>query len=574
MLHSGRVTSESSAHNPTPDTGPRPVLVLAGAFALSLLYAIRVWCPDAWWHLATGRWMVANGRIPDVDPFSFTAQGQPWNDVNWASDLVLYGAYLAGGFAGVVCLKILLAFGLLSSLGLALRKLGVRTGALTGTLILVAFLLQPRYSMARPSTLGGVFMAVGLLLAVWAWKQRERHFLPWLFVPLTLVWQQFHPSSIVGLAQCAVLAVALLVAARDRAAGHGLGAFVASAALFVVTPQGREIIGHFLTYQEDSLIVQRTLEWAPLKLEMPLVWVPWTLFAVAVVGGALVARRAPLAWGLAIVGVALGVRFTRHLYPGVLLVAPMLAILAQVVVDGVRRRGLPVLAHAIGPALGGAVVAVNLVVVPLPVFHNNFGFEADVAAYPHDTLPVLKALPTGRAMNDYGIGGYLIWGEVPGGVFFDGRSAQVFTEAHFRDIYRPAETSEEGLERVADAHDVVYGIAKVRSHVGNQMMQSALWVPVHHGQTTSLFVRRVHVDRVLTTGRPLFPLLRWSARRDWTARHYREVMADPEARAQLKREFVAALRADADALVVRNAFSHLERAHPTWTAELRASLTR
>ena len=28
---------------------------------------------DTSWHLAVGRWILANGRIPAADPFSFTA---------------------------------------------------------------------------------------------------------------------------------------------------------------------------------------------------------------------------------------------------------------------------------------------------------------------------------------------------------------------------------------------------------------------------------------------------------------------------------------------------------------------
>ncbi len=546
--------------------------VAVSSFLLSWLYAIRVWCPDVWWHLATGRWMVENGQIPATDPFSFTAAGQPWIDVNWASDLVLYAAWAAGGAAGVVLLKVALAWGLLGALGTALRRLGVGAGAGIGTLVMVAFVLQPRYSMARPSTLGGVFLAVAVCLAVWTFTSTRR-WGAWLFVPLLLCWQQFHPSSIVGLAILGAVAAGFVLVRRWPEAAHAGGALLVAAGAFVATPQGRQILGHFLTYQEDSLIVARTMEWAPLRLSMPLVWVPWALFAAAVAGGIL-ARKRPLVLGMALVGAALGMRFTRHLYPGILLAAPALGILAQTGVDWLQRKGWALGAAALGPAAGVAVVVANLAIVPLPVFHNNFGFDADLAAYPHDTLPVLRTLPPGRAMNDYGIGGYLIWERVPGGVFFDGRSGQVFTEAHFRDLYRPVETSSAGLERVADQFEVVYGISKVKSHVGNQMMKSPEWVPVRHGQTSSLFVRRAEAHRVTDGGRALYPLLRWSAEAAWTRAHYDAVLADPETSRQLRAEFLHALREDPDALVVRRTHAHLASSHPSWLEALERDLRR
>jgi hypothetical protein len=38
---------------------------------------------DVSWHVATGRWIIAHGRIPTADPFSFTAAGHPWVATEW-----------------------------------------------------------------------------------------------------------------------------------------------------------------------------------------------------------------------------------------------------------------------------------------------------------------------------------------------------------------------------------------------------------------------------------------------------------------------------------------------------------
>ena len=45
---------------------------------------------DTGWHLRTGEWILAHGRVPDHDIFSFTRSGQPWFAWEWLWD-VLFG---------------------------------------------------------------------------------------------------------------------------------------------------------------------------------------------------------------------------------------------------------------------------------------------------------------------------------------------------------------------------------------------------------------------------------------------------------------------------------------------------
>ena len=35
---------------------------------------------DTGWHVRTGEWIMANGRVPHEDMFSYTRAGQPWFD--------------------------------------------------------------------------------------------------------------------------------------------------------------------------------------------------------------------------------------------------------------------------------------------------------------------------------------------------------------------------------------------------------------------------------------------------------------------------------------------------------------
>lgn len=54
--------------------------------------------------MAIGREILASGRIPQVDIYSFTAAGLPYPSYNqfWLMDVVLYAVYSAGGIILIV----------------------------------------------------------------------------------------------------------------------------------------------------------------------------------------------------------------------------------------------------------------------------------------------------------------------------------------------------------------------------------------------------------------------------------------------------------------------------------------
>src|SRR5436305_7254545 len=60
--------------------------------------------PDYWWHLATGRWMLAHGTAPTSDPFSYTHGGQNWYAHEWLAELVFALLDKVAGYAAVLLL--------------------------------------------------------------------------------------------------------------------------------------------------------------------------------------------------------------------------------------------------------------------------------------------------------------------------------------------------------------------------------------------------------------------------------------------------------------------------------------
>lgn len=168
---------------------------------------------DTGWHLATGRWILAHAAVPAVDPFSFTARGQPWIAHEWLSEVAMFLAWSAGGWSGLIALTGTAFAALLAIVGLHLRRwMGGRGTA--AALLLLALALTPTL-IARPHLLALPLMAgwVSVLL-----RARDGDRAPSLgWAALMLVWANAHGSFVFGLLVAAVLALdALVDAAPER----------------------------------------------------------------------------------------------------------------------------------------------------------------------------------------------------------------------------------------------------------------------------------------------------------------------------------------------------------------------
>src|SRR5215470_8803713 len=91
---------------------------LAAALMLIALRPLLTPIPpnDFWWHMASGRAILAQGAIPTLDSFSYTQAGQPFFNQGWLAQLLMYGLYELGGLALIYivqALVIALAYGLL-----------------------------------------------------------------------------------------------------------------------------------------------------------------------------------------------------------------------------------------------------------------------------------------------------------------------------------------------------------------------------------------------------------------------------------------------------------------------------
>jgi hypothetical protein len=141
---------------------------------------------DTWWHLLSGRHIVENRSVPLVDPFSHTRLGTPWIDHGWLAQILIYGLYALGGWAGLslgLAAVVTLAFVFVYQQSVGnpfLRAFGVVWGAITSSVVWVA----------RPQIIS-FFLAALVAYLLDRYKRHDGKRLWWLPL-IVLIWANVH----------------------------------------------------------------------------------------------------------------------------------------------------------------------------------------------------------------------------------------------------------------------------------------------------------------------------------------------------------------------------------------------
>ena len=554
-------------------TGRAGWWAVAAAAALAPFFATRVWCNDVWWHLATGRWIVAHREIPRADPFSYTLPGAPWDYVPWLADLALYGAHAVGGPAGLVLWKGVVAFALLALLGVAVARLtrGDRVAVLA-CLLLTAILVQPRLSMARPLAMGAAFLAGAVALSAQVWiSGRVRH-AAWLLL-LIAAWAPVHGSSILGPPIAAALAVAWTGAGRGRRGALFLGGiFLCSLALLALLPSGRGVLASALAHGRSTCMVTFIQEWRAAQWTEPRVWMSLLCTGIAAALAAPRWREQLLPLSLAAGGATLVALAARNAYVAILLQVPLWGVALGLA--GLRLRAWlrPSVRWALG--VGSLLLFILILGTSGRVFLDwNFGLGTAPDRYPLETLDTLRRLPERRVVNDFSLGGYLIWEELPGGVFMDGRTLVLYGDDFCRDVLGPLYADPGGPGRTARRFDADYVLAEWGSALYGLVTRSEEWIPLHHGIHSSLFVR---ADRAADVGGIpgilLQPELRQLEDPPWMGAWFEAVLSDPARREALYAALEWTLARSPYSPVLARTLSFLRSSHPARAAELEPRL--
>ncbi|TAJ35604.1 MAG: hypothetical protein EPO55_24335 [Reyranella sp.] len=426
----------------TPPTGPVKVATPRGTrLTATAIVALLAWAtaigrggqllrdPDVFSHIAVGRWILAEGKVPAGDVFSHSMPGAPWIAHEWLVEIAIALlhdrlGWAALAVAGATCFAAALAI-------LAYALLRYLPVAAMAVAVLAAWGLCFPHLVARPH------VAVFPLLVVWtaglvAARADNRAPSARLTLGLALVmvlWANIHGSHVFGLGLAGMFAAEALFEATDRRAAwravRGWGAFIVVAvAAALATPHGLSGLLFPFEVQRMSYALSWIDEWQQPDMQRGHVLEVWLMLVL--LGALSLGLRLPVTRiVMVLVILHMALLHQRHAellgLCAPLIVAPALAVelrrlgetpFARPLRDWLRaassaglRRGA--LAAAVAIAIGVGAWRLPGLVVP-----NTYVPAAAVEA-------VKRAGITGRVFNGYDVGGYLIFAGVQ--PFIDGR---------------------------------------------------------------------------------------------------------------------------------------------------------
>lgn len=213
-------------------------------------------------HLATGRIILDEGRVPSTDPYTYTASGEPWTVQSWLASVAYAGAERLGSDVGLRVL-VLVVFGIAMTV---LWELTRPAASLIGRLLIMALALLVVTQLwgERPYMIG----VIGLGLV---WLSLEGRVRPWLLVPFLWLWVNTHGSFVLALG---LVAVVVAGSALDHRRATGTWAtephdrqvalaVVGGTLLGAVGPVGPKLLWFPLTALTRSGVFAEIIEWRP-----------------------------------------------------------------------------------------------------------------------------------------------------------------------------------------------------------------------------------------------------------------------------------------------------------------------
>jgi len=485
---------------------------------------------DTGWHLRTGEWILANGRVPDRDIFSFTKAGEPWLAWEWLWDVSFGWLHLKWGMAAVV-----LASSLILALTFALLFRLVRRASnhefIAIAVTLVACGGSALHWLARPHLFSLLFVVIFCSILERVREGRRR--LLWWLPPLTALWTNLHGGFIAGvfliLAYAAGELAAWVVEAEEQQRRAALArskpyllTALAAAAASLLNPYGYQLHLHIARYLSDPFLYRHISEYQAIDFQSPAA----IYLELMLVAGGLAAWRSLrrreyvhvilyLAWGHAALYAA------RNIPIFLLVVAPNAAralaeLAAELRTASVRaciRRWAESFRNYTSefarldrvtrwhPAsLVAAGLTATLLFAPNPP--EKFRARYDPKRYPARVLETLgeEAFAQGVFTHDEW-GDYLIFRLYPKGkVFVDGRSD--FYGSRFGRAFLDLMQAKHGWERNLDHYDVHTVLLPVDAPLAATMKLAPRWRVIYDDGMAIVF-RRVEEPQptsIVSTG--------------------------------------------------------------------------
>ena len=180
------------------------LLLALSIFTGVTIDAASVMDEDIWWHLQTGRWILAHHAVPTQDMFSAHAAGKPWIAYSWLFDVLVSRLFDLGGYRAMLALS---TFALLAYTAWAIVFLRRFTNLRRAMILaFAAYTAVMPLKSPRPWLFTILFFAAELSL-LWVARERNRPALLLPIVPLFALWANIHIQFVYGLALICLFAL-------------------------------------------------------------------------------------------------------------------------------------------------------------------------------------------------------------------------------------------------------------------------------------------------------------------------------------------------------------------------------
>lgn len=446
---------------------------------------------DMWWQLKTGEIIWTTHTIPTTDLFSYTTHHHAWIPHEWLSQVLIYGAYRACGYTGLMLwlcfftVALVLAGYLLCSL-----YSGNSKTAFLGALII--WLFSTTTLSIRPQLIGYFLLVLELLLIHLGSIRSPRWFF-WL-PPLFAIWVNCHGSFFLGIL---LLGVSLFCSCFS----FQLGSFVTtrwdhhrrltliwasllSAAALFLNPVGiKQILYPVNTLFRQHIVLSQIDEWKPLPWNDPrsiaMLGILALIFLLPIV------RHAKLRWHellMLFMGAGLAISHQRMAVVFGILAAPVLSRQLSTSWEGYN-------AEQDHPWPNAVLIALSLLVA-FWAFPSRQNLARQVeAGNPVKAVAFIKSHHLhGNMLNAFDYGGYLIWALPEQPVFLDGR-ADVFEWSGVLDEFSAWATLQTDPNQLLDKYNVNFCLLERGSQIANVLPSLHGWTMVYSDEASVIFER-------------------------------------------------------------------------------------
>ena len=447
--------------------------------------------PDMWWHLKMGEIIWTTHSIPTTDIFSYTTNHHAYTAHEWLSQVFIYSAYKFGGYSGVMFWLCLLTSGLLVA-GYGLSWLYSENAKVAFVGAVTIWLFATIGLAVRPQMIGYLLLVAELFLIHLGRTRNPRWFLglPLLFV----IWVNCHGSFFLGLLVAGTYLFSsffdfqkgLLVSQRWCLRAQRMFALALSlsiAALFLNPIGVKQVL-----YPLDAMLhlpinLNRVDEWRPLQLTgghgLTFLAVIGCIFLLLLIRQSTLFLHEFLLLALT-VWLATGHR--RMLFPFGILIAPTLSRLLSDTWERYNARQDRPWPNAL------------LMTASLFLAYRAFPNHQDLAKQVEQNSPV-KAVEfmntlhlSGKMLNEYVYGGYLIWAAPQYPVFVDGRG-DVFEQTGVLGEFERWATLQSAPRMLLDKYQIDFCLLSKNSPMAFVLQLLPDWHAVYADENSVIFTR-------------------------------------------------------------------------------------